>query len=221
MRLVELQAMNLEPGMFVAEIDRPWLETPFSLQGFVVRDYDDIEFISQYVERVFVDAEYKGARTFLRLATEPTAPNDIETLRIKAEVVVVLDGDKDPKDATDTNLAVRQASMARLRDEIGVRVSIDDFGTGFSSLAYFRDLPADEIKIDKCFVMPMLESDKDYAIVKAVIDLAHNFSLKVVAEGVETEEIARRLANMRCDVLQGYVFDAPLMIDDFEKRYLF
>ena len=85
MRLVELQAMNLEPGMFVAEIDRPWLETPFSLQGFVVRDYDDIEFISQYVERVFVDAEYKGAKTFLRLATEPTAANDTETLKIRAD----------------------------------------------------------------------------------------------------------------------------------------
>ena len=85
MRLVELQAMNLEPGMFVAEIDRPWLETPFSLQGFLVREYDDIEFISQYVERVFVDAEYKGAKTFLRLATEPTAANDTETLKIRAD----------------------------------------------------------------------------------------------------------------------------------------
>ena len=61
MRLVEIQATNLEPGMFVAELDRPWLETPFSLQGFVVRDYDDIEFISKYVQHVFVDAEYKGA----------------------------------------------------------------------------------------------------------------------------------------------------------------
>jgi EAL domain-containing protein (putative c-di-GMP-specific phosphodiesterase class I) len=119
------------------------------------------------------------------------------------------------------NQEIMLRQLARLREEIGVRVSIDDFGTGFSSLAYFRDLPADEIKIDKCFVIPMLESDKDYAIVKAVIDLAHNFSLKVVAEGVETGEIAQRLANMRCDVLQGYAFDAPLMIDDFEKRYLF
>ena len=110
--------------------------------------------------------------------------------------------------------------LARFR-EMGVRVSIDDFGTGFSSLAYFRDLPADEIKIDKCFVIPMLESAKDRAIVKAVIDLAHNFSLKVVAEGVETEKIAEQLAIMRCDVLQGYVYDAPLLVADFEKRYLY
>jgi EAL domain-containing protein (putative c-di-GMP-specific phosphodiesterase class I) len=111
------------------------------------------------------------------------------------------------------------AQLTRLR-KMGVRISIDDFGTGFSSLAYFRDLPADEIKIDKGFVIPMLSSGKDHAIVKAVIDLAHNFSLKVVAEGVEDEKIAQRLTDLRCDVLQGYLFDRPLMVQDFEKRYL-
>lgn len=110
------------------------------------------------------------------------------------------------------------AQLARLRD-IGVKISIDDFGTGFSSLAYFRDLPVDEIKIDQSFVQRMLESEKDYAIVKAVIDLAHNFSLKVVAEGVETIAIADQLAKMRCDILQGYVFDKPLPIEEFESQY--
>lgn len=110
------------------------------------------------------------------------------------------------------------AQLARLRD-VGVKISIDDFGTGFSSLSYFRDLPVDEIKIDQSFVRHMLVSKKDYAIVKAVIDLAHNFSLKVVAEGVETMEIADRLAEMRCDILQGYVFDKPLPIEEFETHY--
>jgi EAL domain-containing protein (putative c-di-GMP-specific phosphodiesterase class I) len=110
------------------------------------------------------------------------------------------------------------AKLALLR-EIGVVISIDDFGTGFSSLAYFRDLPVDEIKIDKSFVQHMLESEKDRAIVKAVIDLAHNFNLKVVAEGVHTFEIADQLAEMRCDILQGYVFDEPLPAEDFEIPY--
>ncbi|HEY6131817.1 MAG TPA: EAL domain-containing protein, partial [Halioglobus sp.] len=110
------------------------------------------------------------------------------------------------------------AQLARLRD-IGVKISIDDFGTGFSSLAYFRDLPVDEIKIDQSFVQHMLVSEKDLAIVKAVIDLAHNFSLKVVAEGVESLAIADRLAQMRCDILQGYVFDKPLPIEEFEQQY--
>lgn len=110
------------------------------------------------------------------------------------------------------------AQLARLQ-EIGVKISIDDFGTGFSSLSYFRDLPVDEIKIDQSFVRHMLVSKKDYAIVKAVIDLAHNFSLKVVAEGVETMEIADRLAEMRCDILQGYVFDKPIPVEEFENQY--
>ncbi|MFT6285722.1 MAG: EAL domain-containing protein (putative c-di-GMP-specific phosphodiesterase class I) [Halieaceae bacterium] len=118
------------------------------------------------------------------------------------------------------NQKIMLNKLAQIRG-MGARISIDDFGTGFSSLAYFRDLPADEIKIDKCFVIPMLKSEKDRAIVKAVIDLAHNFSLKVVAEGVETEEITKELASMRCDVLQGFAYDAPLLVQDFEKRYLY
>lgn len=85
MRLVEVKSWNLEPGMFVAELDRPWLETPFSLQGFVVRDYDDIEYISRYVDRVFVDAEYKGGRVFLNLATSPTAGRGDGSLQLKAD----------------------------------------------------------------------------------------------------------------------------------------
>jgi EAL domain-containing protein (putative c-di-GMP-specific phosphodiesterase class I) len=116
------------------------------------------------------------------------------------------------------NQELMLAQLARLQ-AMGVKISIDDFGTGFSSLAYFRDLPVDEIKIDQSFVRRMLESEKDYAIVKAVIDLAHNFSLKVVAEGVETIEIADRLAKMRCDILQGYVFDRPLPVEQFESEY--
>lgn len=108
--------------------------------------------------------------------------------------------------------------LGRLR-ELGVKISLDDFGTGFSSLSYFRDLPVDEIKIDKGFVLRMLESEKDYAIVKAVIDLAHNFSMRVVAEGVESLEIGSKLAELGCDVLQGYVFDKPLRVDEFESGY--
>ena len=125
-------------------------------------------------------------------------------------------------DVTESIMVDNQEEMlgqlARLR-EVGVKISIDDFGTGFSSLAYFRDLPVDEIKIDKSFVMRMLESEKDMAIVRAVIDLAHNFSLKVVAEGVENQAIATALAEMRCDILQGYFFDKPLPIDQFNSSY--
>lgn len=103
--------------------------------------------------------------------------------------------------------------------KLGIRISIDDFGTGFSSFAYFRNFPADELKIDKSFVSSMLQSKMDRAIVKSIIDLAHNFTLKVVAEGVEDEHVADRLSKMGCDILQGYYFDKPLPTEEFEKRY--
>jgi len=116
----------------------------------------------------------------------------------------------------------QQKMLARLAElrTLGVRISIDDFGTGYSSLSYFRNLPADELKIDRCFVSRMLKSEKDQAIVKTVIDLAHNFSLKVVAEGVEDAETAKRLKEMKCDVIQGFFYDRPLPLKAFEEKYL-
>ncbi|CAA0078322.1 Phytochrome-like protein cph2 [Halioglobus japonicus] len=103
--------------------------------------------------------------------------------------------------------------------ETGVTISIDNFGTGSSALAHFRDLPIDEVKIDKSFIERMLVSNKDYAIVKTIIDLAHSFSLKVVAEGVNSIEIADRLTEMHCDILQGNAFDKPLCAEEFALEY--
>ncbi len=97
----------------------------------------------------------------------------------------------------------------------GVRIAVDDFGTGYSSLAYFRDLPVDELKIDRSFVSRMLERSQDRDIVKAIVDLAHNFSLKVVAEGVEDEATAQALQALGCDLLQGFLFGEPQRGDDF------
>jgi HD-GYP domain-containing protein (c-di-GMP phosphodiesterase class II) len=77
--------MSLEPGMFVAELDRPWLETPFALQGFVVRDTSEILYVSKHVDHVYVDAEYKGRPLKLALATAPTAPNPKDRLELSEE----------------------------------------------------------------------------------------------------------------------------------------
>ena len=85
MRLVKVPAMSLEPGMFIAELDRPWLETPFALQGFVVRDSSEILYVSNYVEHVYVDAEYKGRPRSLKLATEPTAIDARQPLKLDEE----------------------------------------------------------------------------------------------------------------------------------------
>ncbi|MBE9538421.1 MAG: DUF3391 domain-containing protein, partial [Proteobacteria bacterium] len=85
MRLVKVPAMSLEPGMFIAELDRPWLETPFALQGFVVRDTSEIIHVSNYVDHVYVDAEYKGRPLALALVAAPTAPNPKDRLELSEE----------------------------------------------------------------------------------------------------------------------------------------
>jgi diguanylate cyclase (GGDEF)-like protein/PAS domain S-box-containing protein len=93
---------------------------------------------------------------------------------------------------------------------LGVCISIDDFGTGYSSLSYLTRLPADQIKIDKSFVLDMAENDDNAFIVRSVIDLGHNLCLQVVAEGVENQETWNMLASMGCDVAQGFHLSRPM-----------
>lgn len=92
----------------------------------------------------------------------------------------------------------------------GVTISIDDFGTGYSSLAYFKHLPADEIKIDRSFVTNMTQSIEDQRLVEAIIDLSHKFGLSVVAEGIEDKETYDALRNLGCDVAQGFYISRPI-----------
>ena len=102
--------------------------------------------------------------------------------------------------------------LGRLR-ALGVRLSLDDFGTGHSSLAHLKRLPLDEVKIDRSFVAGMTEDENDAVIVRSTIDLARNLGLAVVAEGVESDAIMRELAALRCDVAQGYHVSRPLPAD--------
>ena len=115
--------------------------------------------------------------------------------------------------ARDPELALNV--LSRLQN-LGLQISIDDFGTGYSSLAYMKNIPATELKIDRAFVEYMLEDESDMAIVKSTIDLAHNLRMKVVAEGVEKKDVASKLCELGCDVLQGYFFSRPLPLSDFE-----
>ncbi|HEV2009259.1 MAG TPA: bifunctional diguanylate cyclase/phosphodiesterase [Burkholderiales bacterium] len=98
---------------------------------------------------------------------------------------------------------------------IGMRLSIDDFGTGYSSLRYLSKLPVSEIKIDKSFVIDMMTSKNDAMIVRATVDLGHDLGLKVVAEGVESDEILKRLVGLGCDSAQGHYISFPLPAADF------
>ena len=99
---------------------------------------------------------------------------------------------------------------------LGCKIAVDDYGTGYSSLAYLRRLPLHELKIDKSFVTGMARDDSDAVIVRSTIDLAHNMGLVVVAEGVEDEATLERLRALRCDMVQGFYFSRPMVAEEVE-----
>ncbi len=106
-------------------------------------------------------------------------------------------------------LDANTAALDRLR-ALGIRVSLDDFGSGYSSLSYLKRLPADILKIDKSFTKGLGLEVEDTAIVQTVVDLAHILGMEVVAEGVEIEEQETLLKEMGCDMAQGFYFTEPL-----------
>jgi EAL domain-containing protein (putative c-di-GMP-specific phosphodiesterase class I) len=101
------------------------------------------------------------------------------------------------------------AKLRALRD-LGVDIAIDDFGTGYTSLGYMARLPVNLLKIDRSFISRMTQDSDSMEIVSTIISLAHSLRMKVVAEGVETEEQARMLKLLRCDEMQGYFFCRPV-----------
>ncbi|GAB1261407.1 hypothetical protein NBRC116495_21140 [Aurantivibrio plasticivorans] len=110
----------------------------------------------------------------------------------------------------------RAADIMRQMGELGVNLSIDDYGTGYSSLAYLKSLPVDTLKIDYSFVKDMLVDKHDAIIVNSTIHLAHNLGLKVVAEGVESAEALTELDRMGCDLAQGYYIAPPMPAEAVE-----
>ncbi|HNM92635.1 MAG TPA: bifunctional diguanylate cyclase/phosphodiesterase [Mycobacterium sp.] len=96
----------------------------------------------------------------------------------------------------------------------GIRIAIDDFGSGYSALSYLRDLPIDEVKLDSTFIAPIPVDERAAAVVRAVVDLCHTLNLTTVVEGVEDAETAARLREFGCDVGQGYHFSPPLTSDE-------
>ncbi len=109
-----------------------------------------------------------------------------------------------------------QSVLASLRD-LGVQASIDDYGTGYSSLLYLRELVVDEVKIDRSFVVPMLLDDRSSSIVRSTIELAHALGMRVVAEGIEEAEVAEQLTRFGCDAAQGYHWSRPLPPAEVER----
>ncbi len=111
--------------------------------------------------------------------------------------------------------AVARNSLAIL-DDMGIALSVDDYGTGYSSLAYLKDLPVSELKIDQAFVRDMATNAEDELIVRSTVDLGHNLGLKVTAEGIEYAESFTQLQKIGCDVGQGYFIARPMKFDALE-----
>jgi diguanylate cyclase (GGDEF)-like protein/PAS domain S-box-containing protein len=138
-----------------------------------------------------------------RLMEHRAIPPGILTMEITEDAIM-----------TDPDRALQ--AIRHLRD-CGVRISLDDFGTGHSSLAYLKTLAVDELKIDKSFVMNMADGNSDAVIVRAMIDLAHDLGLTVVAEGIENEPLLKSLRGLGCDVGQGYHVGRPMRQDAFKR----
>ncbi len=119
--------------------------------------------------------------------------------------------------ATDIGLVVQRMSALRA---IGVSFSLDDFGTGFSSLAYLQKMPLDQLKIDQSFVHDLTTNANDASIVRTVIALGRSLGLEVIAEGVETNEQKNFLEVAGCHLFQGYLFSKPILLEEFEIQVL-
>ncbi|HYP55694.1 MAG TPA: EAL domain-containing protein, partial [Solirubrobacterales bacterium] len=109
---------------------------------------------------------------------------------------------------------VRVGDVLGQLGDLGVGLSLDDFGTGYSSLTHLRTLPVGEVKIDRAFVARMGSNAADQAIVRATINLSHDLGKRVVAEGVEDEETWQLLAELGCELIQGYAFSPPLPAEE-------
>lgn len=142
--------------------------------------------------------------------------NDVESLRKKFSLVSnTIKLEMTERVMMDGNLALD--TLVRF-DELGYKLSIDDFGTGFSSLQYLFRMPLDNIKIDRSFVRDMLKDDKALAIVKSLIYLAQSLKMQVVAEGIEKEEERHLLKALGVDYGQGFLFSKAIPLDDLIKK---
>ena len=125
--------------------------------------------------------------------------------------------DLEVTESTIMNNAEVAVHTLRELQRLGIKISLDDFGTGYSSLSYLKRLPINILKIDKSFIDDVTVNPDDAALVEAIIALAHNLRLKVVAEGVETEQQLAFLQGLKCDEWQGYLYSKPVPAEEFSK----
>lgn len=152
----------------------------------------------------------------VRSLIDPDFPARVERLLAECDVPAHLLTLEITESGVMSDIDRALPTLTRLRDA-GIRLSVDDFGTGHSSLTYLRRLPVTEVKIDKTFVLNMATDADDLAIVRAIIDLGRNLGLTIVAEGVESEISYALLREMGCDLVQGFLLSRPLPYERLES----
>jgi EAL domain-containing protein (putative c-di-GMP-specific phosphodiesterase class I) len=156
---------------------------------------------------VNVSARSIGRADFARKVIQALNNHDVAPERLIIEV-------------TETALLTDPARAARVLTDLaeaGVTISIDDFGRGHTSLGYLSALPVHELKIDRSFVTDMRENPAHAAIVRSIIDLGHNLSMRVVAEGIETDDVVATLRHYDCDIAQGFLLARPMPAADLDR----
>ena len=202
------------PAAIIAEVaENTEINHPFTL------------FILNTVLRHTVGFRRAGVDARMSVNISATLLNDDELPEILAQSLEAwsIPSDQLTVEVTEGTIVKDVRRSAQVLDRVrrlGVRLAMDDFGTGYSSLAQFKRLPFDEIKIDKLFVQNMLQSRGDTQIVRAMVDLAHNFGLVTVAEGVEDLATLDRLRELDCDIAQGYAISRALPEPAFREWWL-
>jgi len=201
----------LSPGEFIPLAEETGLIRPLSLW---------------VLDRALRDARALADRGLAAEVAVNLAPDDLQGPELIDAVVERLErhGVPAPRLTIEVTEGAMMKNPARAKEalqilhQMGVKISIDDFGTGYSSLAYLKELPVDEVKVDRSFVKDMAVSSRDACIVRSVIDLGHNLGLRVVAEGVEDEATLALLREWGCDLVQGYLLGRPVSAEGLEAR---
>lgn len=173
----------------------------------VLRDIDYLGPDRDYWFSVNASARNLRDRDFVEIVADALAVWDVDATRLIVEIT---------ESALMTDSTVSIETVSRLCD-MGIRVAIDDFGSGYSNMTYLKDLPAWELKIDKSLVTAIDREAADRKIVRSIIQLARALQLRVVAEGIETAEVAAVVADLGCDYAQGYFYGRPMQLKDFTK----
>jgi PAS domain S-box-containing protein len=191
-----------ERAGFVRDVDRAVLETSVTAlaDGTLHLGADGILSVNASVKEL-------GTRCFIDEVQATLERHGIAPARLEIEVT----------ETAVTGSLSAVADILRGLRSLGVRVAIDDFGAGYASISYLKDLPADVLKIDRLFIADLASDTRARAIVETVIALGHDLGMEIIAEGVETAEVARILTEMGCDIAQGYFFARPMGTDALRK----